>query len=89
MTRRLSRTVSAIHDRGEAPTTATLRGANSGRRSIAAGLAVGRRPSSDHPADAPLLERPGDDQPLDLRGAFPDPVDPQLAQEPLGANSRM
>ena len=52
----------------------------------AAGCAVGRgyRAHPDDPADAPLLERPGDDQPLDLRGPLPDPVDAQLAQEPLG-----
>jgi hypothetical protein len=34
MTRRLSRTVSAIQLRGDAPTTAIERGANNGRRSI-------------------------------------------------------
>ena len=33
---------------------------------------------------APLGELVGDDQPLDLAGALPDPLDPQLAEEPLG-----
>ena len=59
MTRRLSRTVSAIHDRGDAPTTATLVGANSGRRSIVP-LCLAQSSSHD-PPDAPLLECPGDD----------------------------
>src|SRR4029078_12126030 len=47
----------------------------------------GRRPWRDglaHDAiDAALLERPGDDEALDLRGALPDPVDAQLPEEPL------
>src|SRR6476469_3120612 len=34
--------------------------------------------------DAAALEPAGHDQPLDLAGALPDAVDPQLAQEPLG-----
>ena len=88
ITRRLSRTVSAIQERGEAPTTAMLRGANSGRRSMAAGH--GRAPPvvrRRHPTTAPdaaLLERPGDDQALDLGGALPDPIDAELAEEALG-----
>ena len=72
-----------------------LRGANSGRRSIgapasrSAGLPASRpAPSPDDPVDAALLERPGDDQPLDLRGALPDPVDAQLAQEALRRRTR-
>ena len=33
---------------------------------------------------AALVEAMSDDQPLDLAGAFPDPVDAQLAKEALG-----
>src|SRR6478736_4291942 len=33
--------------------------------------------------EAPLVGLVGDDQPLDLGGALPDPVDPQLAPQPL------
>src|SRR5258705_139239 len=40
-------------------------------------------PSTDDLCDAAPLERPGDDQPLDLGGSLPDPVDAQLAEEPL------
>src|SRR4051812_42682081 len=39
---------------------------------------------ADDAIDAALLERPRDDQPLDLRGAFPDTIDAELAEEPLG-----
>src|SRR5688572_7852110 len=41
-------------------------------------------PSPDDPGDAALLQRPRDDQPLDLGRAFPDPIDPQLAEESFG-----
>src|SRR5215831_9490258 len=48
-------------------------------------VVMGATPASaDDRVDAALLERAGDDQPLDLAGAFPDPVDPQLPQVPLG-----
>ena len=40
--------------------------------------------SADHAREAALEEAPGDDQALDLAGALPDAVDPQLAQEALG-----
>ena len=53
ITRRLSRTVSAIHERGEAPTTATERGANSGRRSIVDGLAEGSAVIGPYPTTRP------------------------------------
>ena len=87
-------TVSAIPPRADAPTTAIERGAKSGRRSIggqarlrARGRGAARRRLSAHPTtrvDAAPLEGPGDDQPLDLRRALPDPVDPELAEEALG-----
>src|SRR3954447_12286768 len=35
-------------------------------------------------AGAVLGQPAGDDQPLDLARAFPDPLDPQLAGQPLG-----
>jgi hypothetical protein len=38
----------------------------------------------DRRLDPAALERAGDDEPLDLRGSLPDPVDAQLAVEPLG-----
>src|SRR5262249_3856796 len=50
----------------------------------AAGPSVEVMPSADDGRDAALLERPRDDQPLDLGRPLPDPVDAQLAQEPLG-----
>src|SRR5207244_4117211 len=52
------------------------------RRARSASRSRGR--SSDDPADAALLERPGHDHPLDLRGALPDPVHAELAEIPLG-----
>src|SRR4029077_16927655 len=84
MIRRLSRTVRAMPPLGLAPTTAIDRGANSGRRSMAGGIggpgdAVESR-SADHGVDAALLQGPGDDHPLDLAGALPDPVDAQLTE---------
>src|SRR4051812_37193210 len=86
MIRRFSRTVWAMELLGLAPTTAIDRGENSGPRSIGARGAVTRRlgPSPDDRADAALLEGARDDQPLDLAGPLPEPVDAELAQEPLG-----
>ena len=66
MTRRLSRTVSAIPPRADAPTTAIERGANSGRRSIGgrrrsalagAASAVGRPSLTRRPAPTPRFSR--------------------------------
>src|SRR3954471_13137122 len=78
---------------GLAPTTAIDPGEKRGRRSMAGRVAAtigsgsgdidGRRPSADDRADAALLERARDDQPLDLAGALPEAVDAQLAQEAL------
>src|SRR4051794_36915312 len=41
-------------------------------------------PSTDHRADPALLEGAGNDDALDLRRSLPDPIDPQLAEIPLG-----
>jgi hypothetical protein len=85
----LSRTVRAIPPRADAPTTAIESGAKSGRRSIggrAASPATAAATASltDHPPTPRFSSARGDDQPLDLGRALPDPVDPQLAQEALG-----
>src|SRR3954447_5363573 len=60
-----------------------IRSASSRRSSGGRGHPAGR-PSAHDGADAALLERTRDDQPLDLARALPEAVDAELAQEPLG-----
>ena len=81
----------AAHDREVVPDrfrdAASRRGPDDGdgtRCKQRAEVDRSRRHSPDDPRHATLLECPGDDQALDLRRPLPDPIDPQLAEEPLG-----
>src|SRR6185312_10598573 len=65
-----------LSGRGLAPTTATDRPRSSASRS-GTGSGPGQRAKTTPP------DRPGDDQPLHLARAFPDPVHAEVAREPL------